>query len=331
MWLPETRSGARWFGFAPARHCPRRGMSAGRWRIAARPVRSCARSGTTIGGPRAVPCRQAASRVRPSARLTNTAPRGPAAAALRTRARARSATGTSANTRPRPAPPRLIAAQPGSAAGRTEAGEVIPCTDGNACAPGYRCNAVSARADRQGCEPIPCDEGTTCPADRRCNPGSSGADTFGCELVPCDAGYTCPADNRCSVGSPRADGHGCEVPCGDGYACPENTRCTIAAPAVRDHGCDDHALQVRRRLRLRLLRERRVLRRPRDLPVPAGVVAAGLATEALQGAEQAGNWLVPTLSPFSTKGTPVSTSWAPLTSVTRKVYGPGPMPAAATK
>jgi hypothetical protein len=116
--------------------------------------------------------------------------------------------------------------------------EVIPCTDGNACGPSYRCNATSPAANQQGCEPIPCDEGSTCTADRRCNPSASAVDAFGCELTPCDAGYACPADNRCNLGSSRADGHGCEyVPCGDGYACPENTRCTVADPAARDHGC----------------------------------------------------------------------------------------------
>ena len=116
--------------------------------------------------------------------------------------------------------------------------EVIPCTDGNACGAGYRCNTASATANQQGCEPIPCDEGNPCAADRRCKPGALAADAFGCEPTPCDAGYACPADNRCNVGSARADSHGCEyVPCGEGYACPENTRCTITTPAALDHGC----------------------------------------------------------------------------------------------
>lgn len=126
----------------------------------------------------------------------------------------------------------------GQRCGADGACEVIPCTEGNACGTGYRCNATSPSANRQGCEPIPCDEGNPCAADRRCKPESSAADAFGCEPTPCDAGYACPADTRCNVGSSRADSHGCEyVPCVDGYACPENTRCTIATPPAYDHGC----------------------------------------------------------------------------------------------
>ena len=126
----------------------------------------------------------------------------------------------------------------GQRCGADGACEVIPCSEGNACRTGYRCNVASATADRQGCEPIPCNAGNTCASDLRCAPGSAAADVFGCEPIPCDAGFACRADSRCNVGSSRADSHGCElVPCADGYACPENTRCTVAVPAINDHGC----------------------------------------------------------------------------------------------
>ncbi len=114
----------------------------------------------------------------------------------------------------------------------------IPCTEGDACASGWRCNAGSPNADRQGCEPIPCTEGSTCAAGFRCAPGTTGADLFGCVKLRCDEGYACPAGSRCNVASPRADERGCEyVPCKDGYDCPENTRCTEPAPASTSHGC----------------------------------------------------------------------------------------------
>ena len=86
--------------------------------------------------------------------------------------------------------------------------EVIPCTDGNACFGGYRCNPALVTADNMGCEPIPCDQGNTCPSGRQCNPGSSRVDGFGCELIRCDAGYACPAGTRCNIGSAQADDWG---------------------------------------------------------------------------------------------------------------------------
>lgn len=45
----------------------------------------------------------------------------------------------------------------------------------------------------------------------------------------------------------------------------------------------------------------------------------------------AGNWLAPTELPASTNGIPVSCTTPPSTSVTRNVYGPGPMPLSSTK
>ncbi len=114
----------------------------------------------------------------------------------------------------------------------------IPCSDGNACATGYRCNVGGANADRQGCEPIPCDQGTSCAAGLRCSPGGAGADAFGCVPILCSEGYACPAGSRCNVGDARADRRGCEViPCGDAFVCPENMRCSEAAPAPGSHGC----------------------------------------------------------------------------------------------